>query len=101
MPAPPVAAPDPLAPLLAAADAPGLVLAAEQKPARSLVVLTLTPAFAALAAPERQKRAEHWQELASGLGYEHLELRDRHADLLGRDALVGAGMILFSPPPPA
>ena len=100
-PTPSAAAPDPLVELLQAADAQGLVLQASGQPDAGLVVLELAPGFLTLPVAERQRRAEHWQQLASSLGYEHLELRDRRAGLLGRDALVGAGMILFSTPPPA
>ena len=101
VPSPPAAPPDPLAALWEHPDARGMVQQVQRVPAAGLVVLQLTPAFAALPAPERQRRAEGWLHQLNALGYEHLELRDQRAGLLGRDALVGAGMILFSTPPPA
>lgn len=88
---------DPLAALLAAPEAAGWIEAAQARADQGKVVLQLAPAYGRLPAAERQRLALLWQGMAAELGYEHLELRDSRAGLLGRDALVGEGMILFSP----
>lgn len=94
--APPALA-DPLTALLAAPEAAGWIEAAQARADQGKVVLQLAPAYGRLPAAERQRLALLWQGMAAELGYEHLELRDSRAGLLGRDALVGEGMILFSP----
>ena len=45
----------------------------------------------------RSRRAEAWLQRATELGYDHLRLEDGEQRLLGRDARVGGGMILFPP----
>jgi hypothetical protein len=99
-PAPPPP-PDPLVLLLQRPGADGLIRRAVGDADASSLSLQLAPAFPALAAKEQQRRAELWQQWARDLGYDHLELRDSRAGLLGRDALVGDGMILFSSEPSA
>lgn len=90
---------DPLQAWLSSADAAGLVATLEPLPAERCLRLRLLPAFAGLSPSERQRRAEAWQELAAEFGYDHLELRDAAGRLLGRDALVGGGMIVLSSSP--
>lgn len=99
-PAPSDAPPDPLAAGLAAGQAEGLIEQVLRDAAHGSVVLRLTPAFSKLTPADRLQQAERWQQQLRDQGYEHLELRDRRAGLLGREALVGDGMILFSSPPP-
>ena len=99
-PAPPPP-PDPLVLLLQRPGADGLIRRAVGDADASSLSLQLAPAFPALAAKEQQRRAALWQQWARDLGYDHLELRDSRAGLLGRDALVGDGMILFSSEPSA
>jgi hypothetical protein len=91
---------DPLALLLARPEASGLIEAATPQPQLGSLMLQVTPAFARLPEAEQRRRALLWQGIARELGYDHLELRDQRAGLLGRDALVGDGMILFSHQPP-
>ena len=93
--------PDPLVLFLQRPGADGLIRRAVGDADASSLSLQLAPAFPALAAKEQQRRAELWQQWARDLGYDHLELRDSRAGLLGRDALVGDGMILFSSEPSA
>lgn len=93
--------PDPLVLLLQRPGADGLIRRAVGDADASSLSLQLAPAFPALAAKEQQRRAELWQQWARDLGYDHLELRDSRAGLLGRDALVGDGMILLSSEPSA
>ena len=88
---------DPLNQLLDRPEAAGLVEAALGEAETGTLTLQLTPAFDRLSDSERRRRAELWQRWALELGYDHLDLRDRRAGLRGRDALVGDGMILFSP----
>ena len=100
-PEPPPLPPDPLVLLLQRPGADGLIRGADGQVEASTLVLQLAPAFPALAPQEQQRRAELWQQWGRDLGYDHLELRDSRAGLLGRDALVGNGMILFSSDPRA
>ena len=87
--------------LLQRPGADGLIRRADGDVEASSLSLQLAPAFPALAPREQQRRAELWLQWARDLGYDHLELRDSRAGLLGRDALVGDGMILFSSEPSA
>lgn len=93
--------PDPLVLLLQRPGADGLIRGADGQLEASTLVLQLAPAFPALAPKEQLRRAELWQQWGRDLGYDHLELRDSRAGLLGRDALVGDGMILFNAEPRA
>jgi hypothetical protein len=90
--------PDPLAELLASPAAAGLLRSASAEPASASLQLVLAEGFHGLPLAEQQRRADAWQQLALGLGYEHLQLRDAQGALLGREAVVGGGMILLSPP---
>lgn len=90
--------PDPLADLLASPAAAGLLRSASAEPASASLQLVLGDGFQGLPGAEQQRRADTWQQLALGLGYEHLRLQDAQGALLGREAVVGGGMILLSPP---
>ena len=92
---------DPLIELLDRPEAAGLVEAAVGQPENGTLTLQLSPAFDRLSDSDRRRRAELWQRWSLELGYDHLDLRDQRSGLRGRDALVGDGMILFSPKPPA
>jgi hypothetical protein len=76
-------------------DPDGLILAATALAPRQQLSLVLSAEFAFLGAERRRQLAQAWYGQASELGYDHLLLRDRRGRLLGRDALVGSGMILF------
>jgi hypothetical protein len=88
---------DPLLAALAQGEEPPLIAAVRSYPARALLVLKLGDDYTALAAPQRQERAERWLARGRDLGFEAVELRDRGGALLGRSALVGSGMILLDP----
>ena len=88
----PLPPPDPLVLLLQRPGADGLIRRADGDVETSSLSLQLAPAFPALAPREQQRRAELWLQWARDLGYDHLELRDSRAGLLGRDALVGDGI---------
>ena len=92
---------DPLNALLERPEAVGLVEAALSEPEAGTLIFQLSPAFERLPDGDRRRRAVLWQRWALELGYDHLELRDQGSGLRGRDALVGDGMILFSPQSPA
>jgi len=91
---------DPLEPLMERPEAAGLIEAVRGDAENGTLTLQLSPAFERLSGLDQRRRAELWQGWAQELGYDHLDLRDRRAGLRGRDALVGDGMILFSPQPP-
>ena len=95
----PVAAPEPSAELVALSsdDPDQLITEARAEPAAGRLVLLLTPAFYPLGEEQRRRWAERWRERAESLGYEELELRSPAGQLLGRNALVGSGMILLEP----
>lgn len=63
----------------------------------ALLRLQLNAGFTTLAAAQQQTLAEAWQDWAQGFGFDRLELTDRRGQVLGRQALVGSGMILLSP----
>ena len=63
------------------------------------LVLQLDPAYGRRAPAERQRLALAWQQAGAALGLERLELRDGRGRLLGRDALVGEGLVLLEPQP--
>lgn len=66
-------------------------------PAAATLTLDLDDAFLALKADQRQRQAERWQQKAAEEGYSHLRLQSGRGRLVGRDALVGGGMILLDP----
>ena len=82
---------------LASLDHGQWIAGLELDPEGSLLRLQLTADFTTLAASQQQKVAEDWQALALGFGFDRLELTDRQGRVLGRQALVGSGMILLSP----
>lgn len=82
---------------LASLDPGQWIAALELDPEGSLLRLQLTAGFTTLAASQQQKLAEDWQALALGFGFDRLELTDRQGRVLGRQAMVGSGMILLSP----
>ena len=79
-------------------EAAGLLLQVDGDPASSRIQLVLSDAFRQLPTSEQQQRADLWLGWTHDWGYDQLELRGLGGTLLGRDALVGGGMILgFSP----
>jgi hypothetical protein len=74
-----------------------LIEARTAEPDSATLTLQLNAPFLALPAAARQGWAERWQQRAANLGYNHLWLVDREGRLLGREAQVGSGMILFQP----
>lgn len=72
-----------------------LVTGVQIDPARGDIHLHLSVAFGSLQEDLRQRMAERWQRQAAEMGYERLELLDSSGRLLGRNALVGSGMILL------
>ena len=67
------------------------------QPATDTLSLQLNASFLALPPAQRQRQAERWRQRASEQGYSHLHLLDGEGRLVGRDALVGGGMILLEP----
>ena len=88
---------DPLLALLAEEEHENLLLAASPDPASGTLRLTLSSAVRELDEGELRQRAERWQQRALANGYERLELVDSQGRQLGRQALVGSGMILLAP----
>ena len=89
---------DPLLNLLTQEEGGSLILSARPEPDVGRLVLMLAPAFNALPQARRQERSEHWLNRSHDLGYDSLVLLDDSGQPLGRQALVGSGMILLSPP---
>lgn len=98
LPEPPSPEPEPLPAVLTPPGADGLLISAQAMPDQLSLVLQLSPEFSQLPRAEQQQCADRWQQWSADLGYDHLELRDAHAVLLARDALVGGGMIVLIPP---
>lgn len=96
---PPPLALDPLLALLNEDDPRHLIASAHPEPGAGLLQLQIGEAFAQLPQGERRTEAEHWLERSQALGYERLELVDGAGRLVGRQALVGSGMILLEPNP--
>lgn len=92
---------DPLLALMAEEEADGLLLAASPDPVSGTLRLTLSSAVRDLDEQELRQRAERWQQRALANGYERLELLDSQGRQLGRQALVGSGMILLAPASPS
>lgn len=76
-------------------DDSGLVLAAPTAGSAVLLNLRISEAFQALAEHKRQQLAQQWWQQAIGLGYEQLRLIGPSGNELGRNAVVGGGMILL------
>ncbi|KEF43309.1 MAG: hypothetical protein ER33_00765 [Cyanobium sp. CACIAM 14] len=100
-PPPPTLELDPLLALLADDDPDHLIASAHPEPAEGRLVLTMTSAYTLQGPAGKRRWAERWQARALALGYRRLELVDGDGRLLARAALVGSGMILLDPGPPA
>jgi hypothetical protein len=86
---------DPLMQLLQNDDPRHLIASVRPQPATGVLELELSPGFARLPEPERRSDADRWLERSRELGYEQLLLVDGMGRPLGRQALVGSGMILL------
>lgn len=91
---------DPLLALLHNDDPRHLIVSAHPEPAAGLLQLQIGEAFGLLPPADQRAEAERWLERCQNLGYGRLELVDGSGRLLGRQALVGSGMILLEPNPP-
>jgi len=91
---------DPLLALLQATEGPPLVGSIHPVANQGLLQLTPSAAFCELNSDGQQLQANGWQQQSRNLGYDRLELRSADGHLLGRSALVGEGMILWSNPLP-
>ena len=76
-------------------DPPSWILGLEVRPADSLLRLRLDAGFRSLEGGAQRDLANTWLWRSRALGYERLELLDRHDQLLARPARVGSGMILL------
>ncbi|MEB3304883.1 MAG: hypothetical protein VKL58_01570 [Cyanobacteriota bacterium] len=76
-------------------DRESLLLAIRVDPNHATLVLQLSGDFWTLPPAFRLAQAERWQARAAEWGYNHLELLDSKGLLVGREAQVGEGMILF------
>jgi len=76
-------------------DPPSWILGLEARPADSLLRLRLDAGFRSLEGGAQRDLANTWLGRSRALGYERLELLDRHDQLLARTARVGSGMILL------
>jgi hypothetical protein len=86
--------------LLQAKEGPPLVGSIHSVANQGLLQLTPSAAFFELNSDGQQLQANGWQQQSRNLGYDQLELRSVDGHLLGRSALVGEGMILWSTPQP-
>lgn len=86
---------DPLLAEWSGADPEGLLEAIRPDPANATLTLQPSGTFLALSPAHRLRHAERWQSRATDWGYSHLELVDGAGRLVGREAQVGEGMILF------
>jgi hypothetical protein len=80
------------------AAAESLIVAFRPEPATLTLTLSLDDAFLTLPAGERERLAERWRQRALEAGYSHLRLREGRGRLVGRDAVVGGGMVVLDPP---
>jgi hypothetical protein len=71
------------------------VLAAPTGGGAVVLRLRISEAFKSLPESERQRLAQQWWQQSLGLGYEQLRLLDPSDAELGRNAVVGGGMILL------
>ena len=88
---------EPAPPLWTGEDPERWIAASSAEPASATLTLRLNSDFTARTAAERQRWAERWREQAAEQGYTHLRLLAANGRLLGREAQVGGGMILFEP----
>ncbi len=100
-PEPPLLALDPLMELLQQDDPRHLIASAHPQPSAGVLELELTDAFRQLPEPERRREAERWLERSRDQGYGSLVLVDAAGRPLGRQALVGSGMILLDSQAPS
>lgn len=82
--------------LLNPGDRESLVEGLRPDPDNGTLVLQLGDGFRTLPPASRLQQAERWQVLAADWGYRHLELVNKEGQLVGREAQVGEGMILFA-----
>ena len=99
-PEPPPLELDPLLALLNDDDPRHLIVSAHPEPGEGLLQLQIAEAFVLLPPADQRSEAERWLERSQSLGYGRLQLLDGAGRLLGRQALVGSGMILLEPTPP-
>ena len=92
---------DPLMELLSQGDPRHLIASAHPDPSAGVLELQLTAAFALLPESERRSEADRWLDRSQALGYDRLVLVDQAGLQLGRQALVGSGMILLDLNPPS
>lgn len=76
-------------------DPDHLIATLRAEPATTTLTLTLHGNFFNLSKAKRQALAEHWRQRAEDSGYTHLRLEDGQGGLIGREALVGSGVILL------
>jgi len=93
----PPPAPDPLREVLAPVDPRHWIEAASTEPSGLGLQLRLSSAYGLASLEQRRTWAERCWRQVQDLGYERLELVDGSGQLLGRQALVGSGMILLDP----
>jgi hypothetical protein len=79
-------------------EAAALIVAFHPAPATATLTLDLDDAFLTRKTGERERLAERWRQRALETGYGHLRLRESHGRLVGRDAVVGSGMVVLEPP---
>jgi hypothetical protein len=76
-------------------DPDDLITTLRADPATSTLTLNLHGRFFSLSSAKRQAVTERWRQRAEDWGYTHLRLEDGRGRLIGREALVGSGMILL------
>lgn len=86
---------EPLRAQLNQGDRESLLVAIRADPNNATLVLQLSGDFWTLPPASRLSQAERWQDRAAEWGYNRLELVDSEGLLVGREAQVGEGMILF------
>ncbi|MCP9774680.1 hypothetical protein [Cyanobium sp. WAJ14-Wanaka] len=90
-------APEPLLTLFAEQDPKGMIVLATAEGDGSVLSLGVAAAFTTATARQQGDLARQWLERAQQLGFDRLEIVDLQGRTIGRQALVGSGMILLSP----